>query len=72
MADTHIAQMVLDRAKAKPQGVAFRTKKDGTNYADVTWSEVVPRIAKPAIRVPAASAPTRARVERLTISAAAR
>jgi long-chain acyl-CoA synthetase len=35
--------MILDRARQSPQAIAFREKRNGA-YADVPWSEVLPRI----------------------------
>src|SRR5262245_10919916 len=43
MADKHLGQMILDRARANPQRAAFRVKK-GDAYTDVTWGECLPRI----------------------------
>ena len=39
----HLAQLVLERVSASPRGVAFRVRRGGA-YADVTWSEVAPRL----------------------------
>lgn len=43
MTDEHIAQMALDRARARPESIAFRVKKNDA-YVDVPWSTVIPRI----------------------------
>jgi long-chain acyl-CoA synthetase len=39
----HIPAMVFARARATPNGTAFRVKR-GNTFADVTWAEVLPRI----------------------------
>ena len=43
MADRHLGQMILDRARERPQSVAFRVRRDA-GYADITWGEVLPRV----------------------------
>ena len=43
MPDVHLSQMILDRARSAPDRVAFRVRR-GDVYADVAWSEVIPRI----------------------------
>ncbi|MFP2905271.1 AMP-dependent synthetase/ligase [Pyxidicoccus sp. 3LFB2] len=45
MAHEHpsLPQMIADRARASPQRVAFRVRRDDA-YVDVPWSEVAPRI----------------------------
>src|SRR5687768_1956799 len=43
MPDQHLGQMILDRGKKQPSGVAFRVKKNDA-FVDVTWGEVLPRI----------------------------
>ncbi|WP_338866421.1 AMP-dependent synthetase/ligase [Myxococcus stipitatus] len=45
MADAHstLSHLILNRARTSPQRVAFRVRR-GDTYADVSWSEVSPRI----------------------------
>lgn len=43
MRDEHLSQMILARASRAPTAVAFRARR-GDAYADVTWSEVTPRL----------------------------
>jgi long-chain acyl-CoA synthetase len=43
MADQHLAQMILDRARENPSATAIRYKR-GDAYVDVPWSELLPRI----------------------------
>jgi len=43
MRDEHLSQMILARASRAPHGVAFRVRR-GDTYADVPWSEVIPRL----------------------------
>lgn len=43
MTDRHLGQMILDRARERPQSVAFRVRRDA-GYADITWGEVLPRV----------------------------
>ncbi len=45
MADTHISQMILDRARSNPSATAFRVRR-GDAYIDVPWADVVPRVER--------------------------
>lgn len=44
MADT-LGQMVIDRARSSPDGVALRVRQ-GDAYVDITWRELMPRIER--------------------------
>jgi long-chain acyl-CoA synthetase len=43
MAHANLGQMVLDRAKSSPDGVAFRVRR-GQEYVDLRWKELLPRM----------------------------
>ena len=43
MKHEHIAAMILERGRTDPATAAFRVKRSGA-YADVPWSQVLPRL----------------------------
>jgi long-chain acyl-CoA synthetase len=45
MPDSHISQMILDRARSNPSAAAFRIRR-GDVYVDIPWADVLPRVER--------------------------